>query len=201
MSHLLNSVNNIKSGSAGNIDLTMASIVSSPSSTDVLGIDGSGNGVALSTGAQVGDLGLSYITASAGWSGTATVVDGFQLRMRGNSCAIEQDSSLVTTHSIGSANFIVGWTVVAGQYLFILNNAIDTSAGGDCNAQVYNVATSSHVGPKVHFETGNFSTTLTYYADVSSSTRFELRALDVNGTCTFFNNTSHFSCTISIFKV
>lgn len=201
MSHLLNSVNTLKPSSIGNIDLTMGSIISSPSSTDILGVDGNGNAKKLSAGTKVGDQVLSYITDTGNWSGGSSLPEGYQLRLRGASCIINKDDSLVTRHVSGSASYIIGWTVAAGNYLFILNHAIDTNSGGNCNAQVYNVATSSYVGPKVHFEEGNFSTTLTYYASVGSSTRFELRARDVTGTCSFLNKTSHFSCTIQIFKV
>ena len=201
MSHLLNSVNNVKSSSDGNIDLGLSSLVTASSSNDLLGIDASGNAKKLSAGSKVGDMAMSYVVQSGGWSGNITITDGYQLRIRGNSCTIHNDASLVTQHTVGSANYIIGWTVVPGNYLFILNNAIDTSAGGSCDSQIYNVATSSHVGPKIHYETGNFSTTLVYYASVSTSTRFEYRVLNVSGTCTFFNATSMFSCTIQIFKI
>lgn len=201
MSHLLNSVNNVKSSADGNINLGLSSLITSPSDNDVLGIDGSGNSKKLTVGSQVGTMGLSYITISGGWGGSATITNGFQLRMRGASCTIKIDSSLVTAHTIGGPGFIIGWTVVPGNYLFILNNAIDTSPGGSCDAQIYNVTTASHVGPKVHYETGNFSTTLAYYASVTSNTRFEYRALNVSGTCTFFNDVSMFSCTFNIFKI
>jgi len=200
MSHLLNSVNNVKSSSDGNIDLGLSSLVTASSSNDLLGIDASGNAKKLSAGSKVGDMAMSYVVQSGGWSGNITITDGYQLRIRGNSCTIHSNGSLVTQHTVGSANFIIGWTVVPGNYLFILNNAIDTSAGGSCDSQIYNVATSSHVGPKVHYKTGNFSTTLVYYASVATSTRFEYRGLNVSGTCTFFDATSMFSCTIQIFK-
>lgn len=201
MSYALNSVNNVAAGSNANVDLGLSTLIAAPNDFEVLGIDASGNAKALTGAIQVGTMGLSYVTQSAGWSGSTTITDGYQFRLRSASCQVEQDNSLVTRHLVGSAGFIIGWTVVTGNYLFILNHAVDTSAGGDCNSQLYNVATSSHVGPKIHFKTGNFSSTLTYYASVSSSTRFELRARDVNGTCTFLNSTSHFSCTIQIFKV
>lgn len=201
MSYALNSVNNVAAGSNANVDLGLSTLIAAPNDFEVLGIDASGNAKALTGATQVGTMGLSYVTQSGGWGGTITITDGYQFRLRSASCQIEQDNSLVTRHTVGSAGFIIGWTVVTGNYLFILNHAVDTSAGGDCNAQLYNVATSAHVGPKIHFKTGNFSSTLTYYASVSSNTRFELRALDVNGTCTFLNSTSMFSCTINIFKV
>jgi len=203
MSHLLNSVNNVKSSTDGNINLGLSSLISSPSNTDVVGIDGTGNSKKLALGSEIGTMGLSYVTQSGGWGGGGSVnmTDGFQLRMRGSSCTIERDASLVTLHVAGGPDWLLGWTVAAGNYLFILNNAIDTSPGGTCDAQVYNVATSSHVGPKVHYETGNFSTTLVYYASVSTSTRFEYRVLNVSGTSRFFNPDSMFSCTFNIFKI
>ena len=201
MSHLLNSVNNVKSSADGNINLGLSSLISSPSDNDVLGIDASGNSKKLTAGSQVGTMALSYTTISGGWSGSATITNGFQLRMRSSSCQIYENTSLVTRHVAGGPGWLLGWTVAPGNYVFILNNAIDTRAGGSCDAQIYNVATASHVGPKVHYETGNFSTTLVYYASVTSSTRFEYRALNVSGTCTFFNDVSMFSCTFNIFKV
>jgi len=201
MSHLLNSVNNVKSSNDGNIDLGLSSLISSPSNRSVLGIDASGNSKKLRVGKETGTLALSYTTQSGGWTGSATITNGFQLRMRSSSCQVYEDTSLITRHVAGGPSWILGWTVVPGNYLFILNNAIDTSAGGSCDAQIYNVATASHVGPKVHYETGNFSTTLVYYASVTTSTRFEYRALNVSGTCTFFNAVSMFSCTFNIFKV
>jgi hypothetical protein len=203
MSHLLNSVNNVKSSTNGDINLGLSSLISSPSDTDVVGIDGSGNSKKLAVGTEIGTQGLSYVTQSGGWSGAGSVnmSNGFQLRMRGSSCTIITNTSLVTPHTAGGAGWIIGWTVVPGNYIFILNNAIDTSFAGSCDAQVYNVATSSHVGPKIHYEEGNFSTTLVYYASVSSNTRFEYRVLNVIGTSRFFGPDSMFSCTFNIFKV
>ena len=200
MSHLVTSVNNIKSSSNSNIDLALSSLITA-SASDVLGIDASGDAKTLTPKSEVGEMGLSCIAQQGGWSGSATINDGFQLRMRGNSSLIEENTSLVTKHTQGGAAFLIGFTVQAGNYLFTLNNCVDTNGGGNCNAQVYDATNSAFVGPKVHFETGNFSTTLFYYASVASATRFELRALDVAGSCVFFNDVSMFSCTFNIFKV
>ena len=201
MTHILNSVNNVKPSSSGDITLGISSIITSPVSSDVLGIDASGNAKKLSTGTQVGDLVLSVIVQSGGWGGGTDYTEGRQTRIRGNSSQIEEDTSLVTQQTQGSANFITGWTLVAGNYLFILNQAIDTGAGGTCNTQLYDVTNSSYVGPKVRYETGRFSSTLTYYSSISSNTLYEYRARDVVGTCRFLNSVTMFSCTIQIFKV
>jgi len=200
MSHLLNSVNNVKSDTSANIDIGLSSLISSPNDSSIVGIDSSGNSKKLSVGTEVGELALSYVVQSGGWSGTANIIEGYQLTLRGSSCTIV-GSSYVTTHVITAPQWIIGWTVVAGNYVFILNQAIDTNNGSSCNAQVYNVTTSSHVGPKVHFETGNFSRTLVYYASVTTSTRFEFRARDVVGTPTLLNPTSMFACSIQLLKV
>jgi hypothetical protein len=200
MSHLLNSVNNVKSDTNGNIDVGLSSLISSPNDSSIIGIDASGNSKKLSAGTEVGELALSYVVESGGWTGSANITEGYQLLLRGSSCNIV-GSSYVTTHLAGGPGWIIGWTVAAGNYVFILNQAIDTNNGSSCNAQVYNATTSSYVGPKVHFETGNFSTTLIYYASVTSSTRFEFRARDVASTPTLFNATSMFACGIQLLKV
>lgn len=201
MSHALNSVNSVKCNSNANIDIGLSTLISSPNASEVLGIDASGNAKALTGATKVGDLGVSYVVQSSGWGGSPAITEGYALLIRGGSSQIYRDTSLVTIHTIGSPQWLQGWTVAAGDYLFILNQAIDTGPGGDCNAQLYNVTTSAYVGPKVRFETGNFSRTLTYYASVTSSTKYEFRVRDLNGTVSFLNSTSMFSCTIQVFKL
>lgn len=200
MSHLLNSINNVKSSSTGNIDLGLSSLIGSPSNNNVLGIDGSGNSKKLSAGTEVGTFVLSYVIQSAGWGGTPTITDGFSTFLRSQSSTVEQDTSLVTRTIVGGALWLTGWTLVAGNYLMIASWAFDTTGGGDCNAQFYNVDSSSYVGPKMHFETGNFSNRLIYYTSISSSTKFEIRARDVNSVG-FLDATSLFACTLQIFKL
>lgn len=200
MSHLLNSVNNVKSSASGNINLGLSSLISSPSDNNVLGIDASGNSKKLSVGAEVGTLVLSYVTQSGGWGGSPTVTEGYNVFMRGASCTIEENATLVTRHTLGSPNWLTGWTLVAGNYLMLASWGFSTSGGGDCNAQFYNVTAASYVGPKMHFETGNFSNRLIYYTSISSSTKFEIRARDVNSVA-FFDDTSMFACTLQIFKI
>jgi len=202
MSHNINSVNSIKTSSTSDIALTLSSIASSPSDRDVLCIDAAGDAKLIQPGKnQVGQLALSVITISGGWGGTAVLTDDTSLRIRGASALSKEDSSLVTKQTVGGAGFITGWTLVAGQYLFILNQAVDTNSGGSCNAQLYDVTNSQYIGPKVRFEEGRFSTTLVYYADISSNTLYEYRVRDVSGTCRLLNETTMFSCTIQIFKV
>ena len=200
MSHLLNTVNNVKSSSSGNIDLGLSSLISSPSNTNVLGIDASGDAKKLNVGAAVGDIVLSYVTQQAGWGGSPTVTDGFTTFLRSGSCKIEEDSTLVTKHTLGSAQWLNGWTLASGNYLMLASWAFSTASGGDCNAQFYNQTLSSYVGPKMHFEIGNFSNRLIYYTSISSSTRFEIRARDVNSVG-FLDSTSMFACTLQIFKI
>jgi hypothetical protein len=200
MSHLLNSVNNIKSSTDGNINLGLSSLISSPSNDDVVGINASGDSKKLSVGSSVGTPVLSYVTQSAGWGGSPVVTEGFTTFLRSISCEVEEDSALVTKHILGGAQWLNGWTLVAGNYLMLASWAFSTASGGDCNAQFYNQTLSSYVGPKMHFETGNFSNRLIYYTSISSSTRFEIRARDVNSVG-FFDSTSMFACTIHIFKI
>ena len=201
MSHMLHKINDVKTEITNNVPLTLSNLTGSPTSTSVLGIDDSGTIKKLELGTQVGDLILSYITKSDGWGGSGTRTDGFQLRMRGNSSNIKENTSYVTRHLQGSANFLIGWTLESGNYLMILKNCIDTNSGGSCNAQIYNVNSSAHEGPKIHFSPGNFSSTLTHYVSISSATRYEFRLRDTVGTVRNFNDTAHYSCTFNIFKI
>jgi hypothetical protein len=200
MSYLFNTVNNVKSLSSGNIALGLSSLISSPSNTNVLGIDTSGNAKKLSSGAAIGDIVLSYVTNSAGWGGSPAITEGFQTFMRGASCTVEENSSLVTRVVAGGAQWFTGWTLVAGDYLMLASWAFSTAGGGDCNAQFYDATNSNYVGSKMHFETGNFSNRLIYYTSISSNTKFEIRARDVNSVG-FLDSTSMFACTLQIFKV
>ena len=199
MSHLLNSVNNVKSSADGNVNLGLSSLISSPSNTDILGIDASGDAKKLSAGSSVGDIVLSYVTQQGGWGGSPTVTEGYNIFMRGSSCTIEEDATLVTKHTL-SNSFLTGWTLVAGNYLMMASWGFSTGGGGDCNAQFYDATAASYVGPKIHFETGNFSNRLIYYTSISSNTKFEIRARDVNSVG-FFDSTSMFACTLQIFKL
>lgn len=202
MSHLLNSVNSIKVGSNSNVSLTAQSMTQTASSDQLWGIDSNGNSKKINGGTKVGDKAFSMITNSAGWGGSNTFVNGTQLQMRGNSCIIERDNSIVTSlYQVGGALWTRGFTVIPGKYIFIANQAADTSAGGSCDAQFYDATNSTYVGPKIHFETGNFSSTLIYYADVSSNTQFQIRVNNVSGTVTLLNNVSLFSCTFQVFKI
>jgi hypothetical protein len=200
MSHLLNSVNNVKSSTDANINLGLSSLISSPSNDDIVGIDASGDAKKLSAGSSVGTPVLSYVTQLGGWGGSPTVTEGYNIFLRGASCTIEENSALVTKHTVGSPQWLSGWTLVAGNYLMLASWAFSTAGGGDCNAQFYNQTSSSYVGPKIHFETGSFSNRLIYYTSISSNTRFEIRARDVNSVG-FFDSTSMFACTIQIFKI
>lgn len=199
MSHLLNSVNNVKASSAGNIDLSVSSFLSSPSNDNIMGIDGSGAAKKLTGGASVGDIATSCICPPAAWGGSPAVTEGYNIFLGGVSATLVTDSSICTVHRL-SNGFITGWTVVAGNYLMFASWAFGTSAGGDCNAQFYNATTGNYVGPKIHFETGRFSNRLIHYASVSSTTRFEARARDVNGVA-FFDNVSQTSCILQVLKV
>ena len=201
MSHLLNSVNNVKSSSTGNIDLGLSSLISSPSDTDVLGIDASGNSKKLTVSSKVGNMAMSYIVQTGGWGGSGTITEGYNTYLRGSSCTIEQDTSLVTRHVAGSAQWLQGWTLVAGSYLMLASWGFSLSSGGNCNVQFYDATNSTYVGPKMHFIAGNFSNRLIYHTTISSSTRFEIRARDVVNNVNLFDATSMFSCTIQIFKV
>jgi hypothetical protein len=201
MSHLLNSVNNVKSSASGNINLGLSSLISSPSNTDVLGIDGSGNSKKLTVSSKVGNMAMSYIVQTGGWGGSGTITEGYNTYLRGSSCTIEQDTSLVTRHVAGSAQWLQGWTLVAGSYLMLASWGFSLSSGGNCNVQFYDATNSTYVGPKMHFIAGNFSNRLIYHTTISSSTRFEIRARDVVNNVNLFDATSMFSCTIQIFKV
>ena len=201
MSHLLNSVNNVKSSASGNINLGLSSLISSPSNTDVLGIDGSGNSKKLTVSSKVGDMAMSYVVQTGGWGGSGTITEGYNTYLRGSSCTIEQDTSLVTRHVAGSAQWLQGWTLVAGSYLMLASWGFSLSSGGNCNVQFYDATNSTYVGPKMHFIAGNFSNRLIYHTTISSSTRFEIRARDVVNNVNLFDATSMFSCTIQIFKV
>lgn len=200
MSHLLNTVNNVKSSSSGNIDLGLSSLISSPSNTNVLGIDAIGDAKKLNVGAAVGDIVLSYVTQQDGWGGSPTITDGYKTFMRSASCTIIQDSTKVTRHTAGSPQWLLGWTLVPGNYLMMASWVFSTSSGGDCNAQFYNATSGNHVGPKIHFETGNFSNRLIFYTSISSNTMYEIRVRDVNNVG-FFDSTSMFASTLQIFKV
>ena len=201
MSHLLNSVNNVKSSASGNINLGLSSLISSPSNTDVLGIDASGNSKKLTVSSKVGNMAMSYIVQTGGWGGSGTITEGYNTYLRGSSCTIEQDTSLVTRHVAGSAQWLQGWTLVAGSYLMLASWGFSLSSGGNCNVQFYDATNSTYVGPKMHFIAGNFSNRLIYHTTISSSTRFEIRARDVVNNVNLFDATSMFSCTIQIFKV
>lgn len=198
MSHLLNSVNNVKASNAGNIDLSVSSFLSSSSNDNIMGIDGNGDAKNLSGGASVGDLATSCICPPSVWGGSPTVTEGYNIFM-GYAGTFETNTSLCTMH-LHSAGFILGWTLVPGDYLMFASWAFGTASGGDCNAQFYNATTANYVGPKIHFETGRFSNRLMYYASISSSTRFEIRARDVNGVA-FFDNVSQTSCILQVLKV
>ena len=201
MSHLLNSVNNVKSSASGNINLGLSSLISSPSNNDVLGIDGSGNSKKLAAGSKVGDMAMSYVVQTGGWGGSGTITDGYNTYLRGSSCTIEENSSLVTRHVAGGAQWLQGWTLVAGDYLMLASWGFSLSAGGNCNVQFYNATTSTYVSPKMHFITGNFSNRLIYHTSITGSTRFEIRARDVVNNVNLFDATSMFACTIQIFKL
>jgi|13_taG_2_1085334.scaffolds.fasta_scaffold00062_9 hypothetical protein len=201
MSHLLNSVNNVKSSSDGNINLGLSSLMSSPSDTDVVGIDGGGSSKKLAIGTNVGDLAMSYVVQSAGWAGSGTITEGYNTYLRGSSCTVEENTSIITRHAAGGASWLQGWTLVAGNYLMLASWGFSLSSGGNCNVQFYNATTAAYVGPKMHFITGNFSNRLIYHANISSSTRFELRARDVVNNVNLFDASSMFACTIQIFKV
>ena len=198
MSYLLNTVNDIQASSSGNIDLELSSFLGSPSNQNVLCIDGSGNAKKLNGGAQVGSLATSAIEQPSTWGGSPAVTEGYNIFMGYNS-TIETDASFCTMHRL-SNNFITGWTIVPGNYLMMASWAFGTSGGGDCNAQFYNATTSSYVGPKIHFETGRFSNRLIYYTNVSTNTRFEIRARDVNGV-QFFDSTSQLTCVLQVLKI
>jgi len=201
MSHLLNSVNNVKSNSNSNIDLRLSSLISSPSDKDVVGIDASGNSKKLAAGTQVGDLAMSYVVQSAGWNGSGTITEGYNTYLRGSSCTVEENTSIVTRHAAGGASWLQGWTLVAGNYLMLASWAFSLSSGGNCNVQFYNATSAAYVGPKMHFITGNFSNRLIYHASIAGSTRFELRARDVVNHVNLFDASSMFACTIQVFKV
>ena len=199
MSHLLSTVNNVKASSTGNIDLPMSSIITAPSNANIAGIDGNGDAKKLSAGAQVGNLATSCICPPSSWGGSPSVTEGYNIFLGGILKTLVTDSSLCTVH-LHSAGFVLGWTLVPGNYLMFASWAFGTSLGGDCNAQFYNATAGNYVGPKIHFETGRFSNRLIYHASVSSSTRFEIRARDVNGV-QFFDNISQTSCVLQVLEV
>jgi hypothetical protein len=198
MSYLFNSVNNVKASSNGNIDIGISSFLSSPLNDSILCIDESGNSKKLIPSSNVGNIAASAIEQPSTWGGSPTVTEGYNIFMGYNS-TIKTNSSFCTMHRL-SNNFITGWTLSAGNYLIIASWAFDTNAGGDCNAQFYNATAGNYVGPKIHFETGRFSNLLIYHANISSSTRFEIRARDVNSV-QFFDYTSQQTCILQVLKV
>ena len=201
MSHSLITVNSVGADNTGNINLGLSSLITATTSNDIVAIDAAGNAKKLKTGFEVGNVCMSFVCQNGGWGGNPALSNGSNLVWRTASATVVNNASLITLQTAGSAGWLQSWTAAAGNYIFIINQAVDTAQGGECNLQVYNVTDAAHEGTKAHLKTGNFSTTLIHYVSISSSKQYQIRVRDLVGSIAFLNATALFSCTLQIIKI